>query len=175
MIRNIFSKIAMLVSVAAISLTACTENQNEFSWDKSDAGATLLEAFGPEVQRNGDMTIIGKNLQNVNAVIFPTDIRVEDFTLVSNEKIEVKVPYEAEAGKLQLELKDKSIITSTADIVYVDVFTAPTVNMGEEVESVRGGDEITLEGDYLYNVATITFMSGLLTCFLRAVFPPCGQ
>lgn len=161
MIRNIFSKIAMLVSVAAISLTACTENQNEFSWDKSDAGATLLEAFGPEVQRNGDMTIIGKNLQNVNAVIFPTDIRVEDFTLVSNEKIEVKVPYEAEAGKLQLELKDKSIITSTADIVYVDVFTAPTVNMGEEVESVRGGDEITLEGDYLYNVATITFMSGV--------------
>lgn len=161
MIRNIFSKIAMLVGVAAIALTACTENQNEFPWDKSDEGATVLEAFGPEVQRNGDMTIIGKNLQNVTAVIFPTDVRVEEFTLVSNDEITVKVPYEAEAGKLQLELKDKTIITSTADIIYVDVFTAPTINMGEGVESVRGGDEISIEGDYLYNVATITFMSGV--------------
>ena len=76
MIRNIFSKIAMLVGVAAVALTACTENQNEFPWDKSDENATLLEAFGPKVQRNGDLTIIGKNLQNVVAVIFPEAVRV---------------------------------------------------------------------------------------------------
>lgn len=151
----------MLVGVAAVALTACTENQNEFPWDKSDEDATLLEAFGPKVQRNGDLTIIGKNLQNVVAVIFPEAVRVEEFTLESNDKIVVKVPYEAEAGKLQLELKDKSVITSTADLIFVDVFTAPTINMGEGVESVRGGDQITIEGDYLYNVATITFMSGV--------------
>ena len=81
MIRNIFSKIAMLVGVAAIALTACTENQNEFPWDKSDEGATVLEAFGPEVQRNGDMTINATRL-----VLRAIEIRIIDIdTLGSDE------------------------------------------------------------------------------------------
>lgn len=57
-----------LVLAGAFTLASCSED-NEFPWDGTDKGATVLEAFGPKVNRRGDMTIIGKNLQNVQAVI----------------------------------------------------------------------------------------------------------
>lgn len=145
-----------LILAGALAFVAC-DDDNEFPWDNTDSGATVLEAFGPEVNRLGDMTIIGKNLQNVQAVIFPENIRVTDITRISNEKIQVLVPYEASAGKLTLELAGGRTITSSSDIVYVEAFTPPTLDMGEGVESVRAGDEIVITGDYLYNVATITF------------------
>ena len=153
--RKLFN-IASLLLAGALTLVSCNDD-NEFPWDNTDSGATVLEAFGPKVNRLGDMTIIGKNLQNVQAVIFPEDIRVTDINRISNEKITVVVPYEASAGKLTLELAGGRTLTSSADIIYVEVFTPPTVSMGEGKESVRAGEEITIEGDYLYNVATISF------------------
>lgn len=153
---------SILVLMGIVALASCTpEAGNDFIWDNTDADATVLEAFSSVVQREGDMTIVGKNLQNVKAVIFPVDVRVEEITRESNEKILVKVPYAAETGKLILELANGELITSVTDVTYTDVFTAPTINMGEGVENVRAGDVITLEGDYLYNVASVTFMSGV--------------
>lgn len=153
--RTLFN-IASLLLAGALTLVSCNDD-NEFPWDNTDSGATVLEAFGPKVNRLGDMTIIGKNLQNVQAVIFPEDIRVTDINRTSNEKISVVVPYEASAGKLTLELAGGRTLTSKADIIYVETFTPPTVSMGEGKESVRAGEEITIEGDYLYNVATVSF------------------
>lgn len=153
--RKLFN-IASLLLAGALTLVSCNDD-NEFPWDDTDSGATVLEAFGPKVNRLGDMTIIGKNLQNVQAVIFPEDIRVTEIERQSNEKISVVVPYEASAGKLTLELAGGRTITSSADIIYVEVFTPPTVSMGEGKESVRAGEEITISGDYLYNVATVSF------------------
>lgn len=153
---------SILVLMGIVAMASCTpEAGNDFIWDNTDADATVLEAFSSVVQREGDMTIVGKNLQNVKAVIFPVDVRVEEITRESNEKILVKVPYAAETGKLILELNNGELITSVTDVTYTDVFTAPTVNMGEGVENVRAGDVITLEGDYLYNVASVTFMSNI--------------
>lgn len=145
-----------LVLAGAFTLASCSED-NEFPWDGTDKGATVLEAFGPKVKRRGDMTIIGKNLQNVQAVIFPESIRVTDIERISDEKIRVVVPYEAAAGRLTLELAGGKTIVSASEIVYVETFAPPTVSMGEGVESVRSGDEITIDGDYLYNVATVSF------------------
>lgn len=145
-----------LVLAGAFTLASCSED-NEFPWDGTDKGATVLEAFGPKVNRRGDMTIIGKNLQNVQAVIFPESIRVTDIERISDEKIRVAVPYEASAGRLTLELAGGKTIVSASEIVYVETFAPPTVSMGEGVESVRSGDEITIDGDYLYNVATVSF------------------
>ncbi len=145
-----------LVLAGAFTLASCSED-NEFPWDGTDKGATVLEAFGPKVNRRGDMTIIGKNLQNVQAVIFPESIRVTDIERISDEKIRVVVPYEAAAGRLTLELAGGKTIVSASEIVYVETFAPPTVSMGEGVESVRSGDEITIDGDYLYNVATVSF------------------
>lgn len=145
-----------LVLAGAFTLASCSED-NEFPWDGTDKGATVLEAFGPKVNRRGDMTIIGKNLQNVQAVIFPESIRVTDIERISDEKIRVVVPYEASAGRLTLELAGGKTIVSASEIVYVETFAPPTVSMGEGVESVRSGDEITIDGDYLYNVATVSF------------------
>ncbi len=145
-----------LVLAGAFTLASCSED-NEFPWAGTDKGATVLEAFGPKVNRRGDMTIIGKNLQNVQAVIFPESIRVTDIERISDEKIRVVVPYEAAAGRLTLELAGGKTIVSASEIVYVETFAPPTVSMGEGVESVRSGDEITIDGDYLYNVATVSF------------------
>lgn len=153
--RKLFN-IASLLLAGALALVSCNDD-NEFPWDNTDSGATVLEAFGPKVNRLGDMTIIGKNLQNVQAVIFPEDIRVTDIERFSNEKISVVVPYEASAGKLTLELAGGRTLTSSSDIIYVETFTPPTVSMGEGKESVRAGEQITIEGDYLYNVATVSF------------------
>ncbi len=151
--RNIMK--TMLTALVAVGLaagvTGCKDD-NDIPFLKSD-----LHSFGPSpAERGKDISILGKNLNDVREVVFPVNVSVKEFTSRTNDKITVTVPEAAVPGQIKLVMSNGDIVTSRSIITFV-----------EEVEvtdvaplKVNVGDKVTVTGKFLYNVASIKFSNG---------------
>lgn len=145
---------AVLVAGAVLGLGSCSDDDN--------ANGTQLYSFGPcPILRGDNIKIIGANLGSVSKVVFPGEagskVEVTDFASASADLMEVTVPQEAVPGKLKLVVGATDTITSKSKITYSEPisFTGVTPTTG-----LVAGDVITITGDYLNNVATVTFGGG---------------
>ncbi len=151
--RNIMK--TMLTALVAVGLaagvTGCKDD-NDIPFLKSD-----LHSFGPSpAERGKDISILGKNLNDVREVVFPVNVSVKEFTSRTNDKITVTVPEAAVPGQIKLVMSNGDIVTSRSIITFI-----------EEVEvtdvaplKVNVGDKVTVTGKFLYNVASIKFANG---------------
>ncbi|MFV0290752.1 MAG: glycan-binding surface protein [Mangrovibacterium sp.] len=144
-----YMMIANLLLVSVLSFQSCDE-------DEGTTGSTVeLLSMGPTpVLRGGEITIIGRNLNKVQSVIIPDGIEITDFTLVNNEKITVGIPQEASVGKLIL-MTDNGQVESKSFLGYTEPIEISTVTPVET--AIKAGSEITLTGDYLYNIVKVVF------------------
>ncbi len=145
----------MLTALVAVGLaagvTGCKDD-NDIPFLKSD-----LHSFGPSpAERGKDISILGKNLNDVREVVFPVNVSVKEFTSRTNDKITVTVPEAAVPGQIKLVMSNGDIVTSRSIITFI-----------EEVEvtdvaplKVNVGDKVTVTGKFLYNVASIKFANG---------------
>lgn len=116
----------------------------------------ILQSFGPSGVKHGDkIKFIGINLDKVTAVILQPNVEVKQFETKSASLLEIIVPKEAEAGKITLK-------TPKGDVVSKSVlsFEVP-VTITSITAEARPGSEITITGDLLNWVETITFEDGL--------------
>lgn len=151
--RYIFkSMVAGVVALGAIfSLNSCSDD------DDIPFHTSKLHSFGPSpAERGSDITILGEGLDGVKEIIFPVDVRVSSFTSRTSDKILVTIPQEAVPGQIKLVMNNGEVITSRSMISFVEEI---------EIESVTPvnlnvGDMVTVSGEYLYNVATVTFANG---------------
>jgi len=144
--HTIYNKlILVMLAVVAITFTACSDDD-----DKS--GATL-EAFGPSpTPRGGQITFIGKNLDRISTVVFPTGIEVTDIEVISSERIKVTVPQTAGVGYVRLLGTGIDLVTKT-QITYTEPISISLLSPS----TVKPGETLTIEGEYLNLITRVIF------------------
>lgn len=145
-INSILNKITLvMLALVAVAFTACS--------DDDDTTGALLEAFGPSpTPRGGQITFIGKNLDRISTVVFPTGIEVADIEVLSNERIKVTVPQTAEVGYIRLLGTNIDLVTKT-QITY----TEPISISQFTPSTVKPGETLTIEGEYLNLITRVIF------------------
>ncbi|MDE6765539.1 MAG: hypothetical protein K2J52_04405, partial [Duncaniella sp.] len=108
--------------------------------------------------RGETIEIHGKNLNKVKAVVFPIEEKVTDFTLKGKDVIVVTVPEEALAGHLRLLTTSDEMVTSKSLLSYNEEITISSIT---PTEGLIPGDVVTIKGDCVYNIASVTFGGGV--------------
>lgn len=141
--------VALVATGAGLSFTACDDDDSVYSY------ANQLHSFGPSPASRGEtIRFIGSGLNEVSKIIFPVDVEVTDFVSKTSEEIVVTVPQEAVPGRIRLIIGSKEIVTKSI-ITFSEPITVESVTTPNEV--LTAGDEIVVTGEYLYNVASVTF------------------
>ena len=155
--KNIFRFSALLAICSLFSLTGCTE---ELSTDQFDDDAVVFSAFAPNpLVRGAELRIMGSNLDKIAQVQIPGADPITEIEVVSTGRIsEIRVVTPANGAE------DASI---TGPVVIIDK-SGNTYKSKTDIEFTEGivlesfspatampGDEITVKGDYLYNVQQI--------------------
>ncbi len=168
-IYNIF--ILLVVAFVGLSLTACSEDDYDTNpYNKS--GVNLL-AFGPSPNtRSQEIRITGTNLDYVDKVVFPggtiqragkeltyrgAEVEKSKFNSVDNQNIYVNIPDETVPGKIRLVVGSDTII-SEGTLTFKEPIEVTEITPRE---GLNAGDEISIKGDYVYNIAEVIFTSGV--------------
>lgn len=144
--HTIYNKlILVMLAVVAVAFTACSDDDN--------TSGALLEAFGPSpTPRGGQITFIGKNLDRISTVVFPGDVDVTDIEVISSERIKVTVPQTAEVGYIRL-LGTGIDLTTKTQITYTEPISITQISPS----TVKPGETLTIEGDYLNLITRVIF------------------
>ena len=168
-IYNIFA--LSVVALVGLSLTACSEDDYDTNpYNKS--GVNLL-AFGPSPNtRSQEIRITGTNLTAVDKVVFAggtlerggktiqiagAEVEKANFNSVDNENIYVNIPEETVPGKIKLVAGNETI-TSEGTLTFKEAITVTSIS---PLTGLNAGDEISIKGDYVYNIAEVIFTSGV--------------
>lgn len=153
--KNIFRFFgALLTLVFTVSLTGCVEEQLE----SADVGLHVKVFFPSKVVAGQPMTINGSGFSDVTEIVFPGDVTVTDFEIVSNDMIRVKAPsgLPAEGGHIVVRTAEgeaESPLPLTLGSTLVSGCTMP-----EDGESISGGSQMTIYGTDLEFVNKIEMM-----------------
>jgi hypothetical protein len=142
--------VLLLVMALGISLfNGCKKDDDE----PGDANRVVLSAFGPSpALRGGELTIIGKNLDRVSAVVLPENVDVTSFTTHTPTLIKLIIPEATQEGKIILESTDGDI-TSISELTISEPIEVTSFSP----ETVRPGELVTINGDYLNLITSIVF------------------
>lgn len=147
------NKILLLVSVILFgALSACEE-------DEMGTDEVQLLSFGPAGVKHGDeIVFIGSNLDKIASIVFKPSVEINSnaFTSQSSSQIKLNVPDEAEAGLLMLK-------TTAGDTLMTKTilnFEVPVV-ISNFTRKVKPGNNLTITGQKLNWVETVTFADGL--------------
>lgn len=138
-----------VVSLSLIAGVSACRDESEYIYPNE------LHTFGPcPVLRGETIEILGTGLNGLSKVIFPENVEVTDFVSKSDTKVVVVVPQNALPGQLRLIINGKEIV-SQSKITYAEPITVDAVTTPSDI--LNAGDVVTVTGDYLYNIATVTF------------------
>jgi len=155
-LKNIFT--LLVAALMGLSLTGCSEDDLDTN-PYSKSGVNLL-AFGPTpILRNTQLRITGTNMTSVDKVVFPGNAIVEKsaFNSVDNENIYVTIPDETVPGKIKLVVGSDTI-TSEGTLTYEEPIEVTAVT---PTDNLNAGDEISIKGDYVYNINEVIFTCGV--------------
>ena len=154
--KNIFT--LLVVALVVLSLTGCSEDDldtNPFG----QSGVNIV-GFGPSpILRTHEIRITGTNMNKVTKVIFPGDAIVErsGFNSSDAENIYVNVPDESVPGQIRLVAGNDTVI-SVSKLTFEEPIEVTSVS---PTTGLNAGDEITIKGDYVYNIAEVVFACGV--------------
>ncbi|WP_121356254.1 IPT/TIG domain-containing protein [Flavisolibacter nicotianae] len=145
--------LTMLCLLLTIGVLASCKKEN----DNENDGTVKLLSFGPTGARHGDtLRFFGQNLDKVTEVDFTgTNAAVKQvaFKQQSSELILLLVPQGAEKGYVTLKTAQGDVVSKTQ--FNLNVKTSVTV--ASMTPQARPGENITLTGNYLNWVKSITF------------------
>ena len=149
----------LVIAFVGLSLTGCSEdNLDTNPYNKS--GVNLV-AFGPSpILRTNEIRITGTNLDKVTSVVFPGNAIVEKaaFNSVNNRDIYVNVPDESVPGKIKLMVGSDTAAVSVSPITFEEPIEVTSVS---PTSGLSAGDEVTVKGEYVYNIYQAIFTSGV--------------
>ena len=141
--KNIFKFFGTILTVIlAATLTGCSlEEQIE----SADLGLHVKVFFPTKVVEGQPMTINGSGFSEVTEIVFPGEVVVTDFQIVSNDMIRVDAPagISAEGGKIVVRTADKSAESPLPLTLGKTVISGYSVEEGQQVD---GGSQITIYG-----------------------------
>jgi len=127
--------------------------------EDADTSKIELKSFGPSGVQHGEMIqFFGVNLDQVTAIVFANGVEVSagEFQSKSSNKIEIIVPDAAEAGKVTLKTPQGDIVSKS--MISFDV----PVIINSITAEAKPGTNITINGEFLNWIETVTFTSDLL-------------
>lgn len=151
-INNTIALSVILAFSFSVFMSSCED-------EDPDAGKIELHSFGPSGVQHGDIIqFIGLNLDQVTSIILPGEVEVSssEFSSKSAKVIEIVVPDGAESGKVVLKTPQGDIETLTNIS-----FEVPVV-ISSITEEVKPGENVTIKGEFLNWIESITFNDGLL-------------
>lgn len=139
----------MCMVSAAIFITSCQKEEENTKVE--------LFSFGPSpVARGAELRFIGVNLDKVTSVVIPNNISITTFTSKTSELLTLTVPQTAVPGYVVLKTPDGDITTKTmlgfSEPISISSFTP---------ETIKAGQTLTINGDYLNLVGAVMFTSGV--------------
>ena len=145
--------IQLIIAISCLgSLVGCQDNSTEES-----ANQLCIKAFSPTVVMEGaEMTIMGSCLEQVNGIVFPGNIKVSDFSIVTQNQIRLTITsgIQAEGGHLQLVSEDGFIESTTTMRV-----AKPEIKSMLPGDEVGVGQELTIKGVDLEYTQQVIFPS----------------
>lgn len=149
-----------MVALIGLSLTGCSEdNLDTNPYNKS--GVNIV-AFGPSpILRTQEIRITGTNLESVSQVAFPGEGAVVEkaaFNNVDAQNIYVNVPDASVPGKIKLIVGSDTVATSVTPITFVEPISISSIS---PTTGLSAGDEVTVQGEYVYNIYQAVFTSGV--------------
>jgi hypothetical protein len=140
--------IGLILSIGFLS--SCDKNDDDVK-----SSAVQLLSFGPTGAKHGDtLRFFGNNLNKVTEVVFTgknATVAQKDFKQQTDELILLIVPKAAEKGFVTLKAPEGDVVSKTK--LNLDVTTTVTTITRE----ARPGENITITGDYLNWVKSVTF------------------
>lgn len=150
-IRIIPGLLCLMLSL--VFLTSCDDDK-----DAKSSQVELL-SFGPSGVKHGEqIRFIGNNLDKVTAVVFAPAVEVprNSFISISSEEIKLVVPQEAETGKVILKTPDGDIESKSVFSLEVPVV------ISSYTSEAKPGTDITVTGEFINWIESVTFASGLI-------------
>jgi hypothetical protein len=121
--------------------------------DEVNVDTVQLEVFGPSpVLRGGEIKFIGKNLDKITSVMLAQGVEIKEIEQVSKEEIRIKIPQNAAPGLITLKFADGEIQTKTPL-----TFSEPISISKVSPATVKAGDVLTIDGDYLNLINEVIF------------------
>jgi len=148
-------RLLVLTAIAAsLSFYACKKDTAD-----TGSGVTELLSFGPTGAQPGDtIRFFGNNLNTVTDIEFTgATVASSGFVSQSSQEIFVVVPAETEKGYVILKTPSGDITSKT----QFNIGVAATVSSITSV--ARPGENVTIQGDYLNWVTSVTFNDGKVT------------
>nr|WP_319397541.1 hypothetical protein [uncultured Carboxylicivirga sp.] len=150
---NITLALIMCLLVAVSSVFISCDKSDDLDTNQIKGGVSLNVAQ-LQVTRGGYMQFKGSGLDQIETIVFPTDVAVSDIEVVDEYTIRCIVPEEAIEGKVNLLYEDKSIETG------IIAFTEPITFESFTPAAVTAGDELTIKGTYLNYIDQVMFANG---------------
>lgn len=152
-------------ALSGLSLTACSDD--DLSTNQYGKGGVNILAFGPmPVTRGESIRLTGTQLDKVTEVLFPegnqklveskTYIKA-DFKITNSQEMMVTIPDQCVPGKLRLVTNSNDTIVSASNITFSEEVK---VN-GITPMSVHAGDVVTISGEFVWNIQSVTFSAGV--------------
>lgn len=153
--KKIFTYFGIFLSVVLMgALSSCKMQEID---PTADLGLNI-KVFSPtKVVAGQPMTINGTGFSKVKEIVFPNDLSVTSFELVSNEMIRVVAPagISAEGGNLILRTENEQVESKLPVTLGNTVISGYSKQEGEEVE---GGEQITIYGKDLEFINAIELL-----------------
>ena len=151
-ISTFFGTILTLVLTAA--LTGCTLEEQ---FESADAGLHIKVFFPTKVVAGQPMTINGSGFADATKVVFPGDVEVTDFEIVSNDMIRVNAPagIAAEGGKIRVCTEAEEVESPLPLTLGKTVIAGYSVIEGDQID---GGTQITIYGTDLEFVTGVELL-----------------
>ena len=141
--KNIFRFFGTILTVVlAAALTGCSLNEQ---LESADLGLHVKVFFPTKVVEGQPMTINGSGFSEVTEIVFPGDVVVTDFQIVSNDMIRVDAPagIAAEGGKIVVRTAEKAAESPLPLTLGCTVISGYSATEGETID---GGSQITVYG-----------------------------
>lgn len=148
----------LVVALTGLSLTGCSEDDLDTN-PYSQSGVNIV-GFGPSpILRTHEIRITGTNFSQVTGVAFPGNAVVEraSFNSSDGQNIYVNVPDESVPGKIRLLNGSDTLASSTSLLTFEEPIEVTSVS---PTTGLKAGDEITIRGEYVYNIAEVVFACG---------------
>ena len=141
--KNIFRFFGTILTVVlAAALTGCSlEEQLE----SADLGLHVKVFFPTKVVEGQPMTINGSGFSEATEIVFPGEVVVTDFQIVSNDMIRVNAPkgIAAEGGKIIVRTAEEQVESPLPLTLGETKISGYSANAGDQVD---GGSQITIFG-----------------------------
>ncbi len=154
--KKIFRFFGAFLTVAlTVALTGCSVKED---LESADVGLHIKVFFPTKVVAGHPMTINGSGFSDVTEIVFPGDVVVTDFEVVSNDMIRVNTPsgISPEGGHVVVRTAEgeaESPLPLTLGNTVVTGCTLP-----EEGASIQGGSQMTIYGTDLEFITKIEML-----------------